>query len=270
MVQLNEVWLVDYARTAFSRSRPGEPDVQARDVFSDIRGDELLGKLLIKFFEGKLADKSIETKDIDAFTVGSAFGVWEHWSYGGKLPTFFANMDVRTSTVFMDKQCGSAAAGFNYGFLQIASGYAKTVLATGVEHLTRVPMGIKNAWIKPNLGMASKKSPYYRPQYDIMVTTDMLSTAQKLFEEEIPKFTKEDMDKFGVRAHNNTIKSQEEGWFTGGVNGGEIIPIEGHAVGNTEEKIMVDKDMAARPSTLESVAKLMPVSKPHFIKISQP
>ena len=265
MVQLNEVWLVDYARTAFSRSRPGMGD---RDVFGDIRGDELLGKLLMKFFDGKLAGKGIEKKDIDAFTVGSAFGVWEQWTYGGKLPTFFAEMDIRTSTVFMDKQCGSAAAGFNYGFLQIATGYANTVLATGVEHLTRVPMGIKNTWIKPNLGMASKKSENYRPQYDLMTTTDMLSTAQKLFEEEIPKFTKEDMDKLGVRAHNLTIKSQEEGWFTGGINGGEIIPIEGHVEGNPEEKIMVDKDMAARASTLESVAGLKPVSKPFFLKKS--
>jgi len=265
MVQLNEVWLVDYARTGFSRSRPGATE---RDVFGDIRGDELLGKLLNKFFDERLANKKVERKDIDSFTVGSAFGVWENWTYGGKLPSFFANMDTRTSTVFMDKQCGSAAAGFNYGFLQIATGYAKCALATGVEHLSRVPMGIKNTWIKPNLSMASKKSENYRPQYDVMVATDMLSTAQKLFEEEIPKFTKEDMDKFGVRAHNNTIKSQEDGWFTGGVNGGEIIPIEGHAVGNPEEKIMIDKDYAARPSNLESVAGLRPVSKPHFIKKS--
>jgi acetyl-CoA C-acetyltransferase len=263
MVELNDVWLVDYARTAFSRSRPG---AQERDVFGEIRGDELLGKLLINMFDNRLADKGIEKKDIDEFTVGSAFGVWEQWMYGGKLPTFFAEMDVRTSSVFLDKQCGSAAAGFNLGFLEIATGYSKCVLSTGVEHLTRVPLGIKNTWIKPNLAMASKKSPYYRPQYDLMVATDMLSTAQKLFEEEIPTFTKEDMDKFGVRSHNLTIKSQEEKWFTSGVNGGEIIPIEGHVEGNPDEPLMVDRDMAARKSTLESVAGLRPVSKPHFIK----
>jgi len=55
-------------------------------------------------------------------------------------------------------------------------------------------------------------------KYDVLVATDMLATAQKLFEEEIPKFTKEDMDKFGVRAHNLTIKSQEEKWFTSRIN----------------------------------------------------
>ncbi|MFX0004581.1 MAG: acetyl-CoA C-acyltransferase [Promethearchaeota archaeon] len=269
MVELNEVWLVDYARTAFSRSRPGQPE---RDVFGEIRGDELLVLLLQKMFEDKLANKGIEKKDIDEFTVGSAFGVGEHWTYGGKLPTWFAGMDVHTSSVFLDKQCGSAAAGFHLGFLEIASGYSKCVLSTGLEHLTRVPMGITNQWIRPNLSIAKKDSPFYvqkfasKGEYDLLVATDMLSTAQKLFEEEIPRFTKEDMDKFGVRSHNLTIKSQEEKFFTSGVNGGEIIPIQGHVEGNVEEPLMVDRDMAARKSTLEGVAGLRPVSKPHFVK----
>jgi len=271
MVELNEVWLVDYARTPFSRSRPGTPE---RDVFGEIRGDELLALLLKKMWETRLKDKGLVPKDIDAFTVGSAFSVGEHWTYGGKFPTWFADMDVTTSCVALDKQCGSASAGFNLGFLQIATGYVKTAMATGLEHLTRVPMGIANPWIKPNLNIGQKDSPFYvekyarKGEYDVLVGTDMLSTAQKLFEEEIPKFTKEDMDKLGVRAHNLTIKSQEEGWFTGGVNGGEIIPIEAHAEGNVEEKLMIDRDMAARKSTLEGVAKLRPVSKPHFIKKS--
>jgi len=269
MVQLNEVWLVDYARTAFSRSRPRAPE---RDVFGDVRGDELLALLLKDMLKNRLADKGIEAKDIDELTVGSAFGVGENWTYGGKMPAYYADMDVRTSAVFVDKQCGSAAAGFNLGFLEIAAGYSKCVLSTGLEHLTRVPMGIQNKWIKPNLAIGTKGSPFYierfarKGEYDVLVATDMLSTAQKLFEEEIPRFTKEDMDKLGVRAHNLTVKSQEEGWFTGGVNGGEIIPVEGHVEGNPDEKIMIDKDMAARASTLEKVAGLRPVSKPHFIK----
>jgi acetyl-CoA C-acetyltransferase len=268
-MDLNEVWLVDYARTAFSRSRPRQPE---RDVFGEIRGDELLVLLMNHMFEKRLPDKNIEKKDIDEFTVGSAFGVGEHWTYGGKLPAYFAGLDVKTSCVSLDKQCGSAAAGFNLGFLEIATGYSKCILSTGLEHLTRVPMGIQNEWIKPNLSIGTKGSKFYQDdfarkgKYDVLVATDMLSTAQKLFEMEIPKFTKEDLDKFGVRAHNLTIKSQEEGWFTSGVNGGEIVPIEGHVEGNVEEPLIVDKDMAARKSTLEGVAKLRPVSKPHFVK----
>ncbi|MHA1149982.1 MAG: acetyl-CoA C-acyltransferase [Promethearchaeota archaeon] len=272
MVELNEVWLIDYARTPFSRSRPAQPE---RDVFGEIRGDELLAMLLKNMWETRLKDKNLVPKDIEAFTVGSAFSVGEHWTYGGKFPTWFADMDVSTSCVSMDKQCGSAAAGLNLGFLQIAAGYIKCAMATGMEHLTRVPMGIANPWIKPNLNIGQKDNPLYvakyarKGEFDVLIGTDMLSTAQKLFEEEIPKFTKEDMDKFGVRAHNLTVENQEKGWFTSGVNGGEIVPIEGHVEGNIEEKVIIDKDMAARKSTLENVAKLRPVSKPHFIKKSK-
>ena len=58
---------MDYARTAFSRSRPTQPE---RDVFGEIRGDALLAELLMKFFDGKLAKKGIEKKDIEEVSIG--------------------------------------------------------------------------------------------------------------------------------------------------------------------------------------------------------
>ena len=255
-MDLKEVWLVDYARTAFSRSRPKEPE---RDVFGEIRSDVLLGTLVEKFFEQKLLDKGIEKKDIDEFTVGTAMGVYENWTYGGRLPCFIANMPVEVPALFVDRQCGSAGSGLHVGIMEIMTGYSKTCMATGVEHMTRVSM--QNDWVRPNLDMINKKSPFYRPQYDLLTTINMIQTAQKLYEEEMPAFTKEDLDKFGVRAHNLTIESQEKGWFKG-----EIIPIEGHVEGNVEEKWMVDRDMAARKSTLEKVATLPRLSNPFFLE----
>jgi acetyl-CoA C-acetyltransferase len=258
---LKECWIIDYARTAFSRSRPKQPD---RDVFGEIRSDELLANLLMKFFDEKLADKGIEKGDIEEVSVGTAMGVHEAWTYGGRLPLFLAEFPVDTSAFFIDKQCGSAGAGAAMIALEIMSGFTKVGLATGVEHMTRIPM--QNDWVKPNLKMINKKSEWYRPQYDMLTTINMLQTAQKLYEQETPHFTKEDLDKFGVRSHNLTIKSQEEGWFTSGVWGGEIIPIEGHEEGNVEEKVMIDKDQAARKSKLEKVATLPRISKPFYLE----
>jgi acetyl-CoA acetyltransferase family protein len=255
-MEMKDVWLIDYARTAFSRSRPKEPE---RDVFGEIRSDVLLGTLVEKFFEQKLLDKGIEKKDIDEFTVGTAMGVYENWTYGGRLPCFIANMPVEVPALFVDRQCGSAGSGLHVGIMEIMTGYSKICMATGVEHMTRVSM--QNDWVRPNLDMINKKSPFYRPQYDLLTTINMIQTAQKLYEEEMPAFTKEDLDKLGVRAHNLTIESQEKGWFKG-----EIIPIEGHAEGNVEEKWMVDRDMAARKSTLEKVATLPRLSNPFFLE----
>jgi acetyl-CoA C-acetyltransferase len=255
-MDLKEVWLVDYARTAFSRSRPAAPE---RDVFGEIRGDELLATLLMKFFNEKLADKGITKEDVDEITVGSAMGVGENWAYGGRNPVFLADFPFRASSVFLDKQCGSAGAGMHMGIMEIMTGFSKCVLSTGVEHMTRVAM--QNPHISPNMKIINKKSEWYRPKIDFTTTSQMLQTAQKLYEQEVPTLTKEDLDKFGVRSHNLTVENTEKGWFKG-----EIMPIEGHADGNVEEKMMIDRDMAARKSTLEGVGGLRRLSRPFYLE----
>ncbi len=259
-MNLKEVWLIDYARTAFSRSRPEQPE---RDVFGEIRGDELLARLIMKFFDGKLADKGIIKNDIEEVSVGVASGVLENWTYGGKIPLYLAGFPNKVSSFFIDKQCASAGAGMHVLAMEIMTGNTKCALATGFEHMTRV----RRIGIDPAIERyRDKNSIFYHPEYDMENSVNMLQTAQRLYEEEIPTFTKEDLDKFGVRSHNLTIKSQEENWFTSGVNGGEIIPIEGHTEGNVEEPMIVDKDMAARKSKLEVVAGLRRISTPFYLE----
>lgn len=253
-MELKETWLIDYARTAFSRSRPTQPE---RDVFGEIRGDELLGQLLSKFFDDKLASKGIEKKDIEEVSVGVAAGVLENWTYGGRVPLFLADFPYEVPSFFIDRQCGSAGSGMHVGIMEIMTGNSKCVLSTGFEHMTRV----RGKGTEPNMKVADNNSEYYRPDLDFSVVYNMLQTAQKLYEEEVPTFTKEDLDKFGVRSHNLTVKYHDEGWFKG-----EIIPIEGHAPGNIEEKMMVDRDMAARKSTLETVSQLRRISQPFFME----
>jgi acetyl-CoA acetyltransferase family protein len=254
-MNLKEVWLIDYARTAFSRSRPEQPD---RDVFGDIRGDELLANLLIKFFDGKLADKGITKKDIEEASIGIASGVLENWTYGGKIPLFLSGFPNEVSSFCIDKQCASAGVGMHTLIMNIMTGNSKRVLATGMEHMTRVRrIGIEPEWAR----FTDKNSRFYNPDIDIMNSINMLQTAQRLYEEEVPRFTKEDLDKFGVRSHNLTIKSQEDGWFKG-----EIIPIEGHVEGNLDEPLMVDRDMAARKSKLEVVSGLRKLTTPFYLE----
>jgi len=253
-MELKETWLIDYARTAFSRSRPTQPE---RDVFGEIRGDELLGQLLSKFFDDKLASKGIEKKDIEEVSVGVATGVLENWTYGGRVPLFLADFPYEVPSFSIDRQCGSAGSGMHVGIMEIMTGNSKCVLSTGFEHMTRV----RGKGTEPNMKVADKNSEYYRPDLDFAVVYNMLQTAQKLYEEEVPTFTKEDLDKFGVRSHNLTVKYHDEGWFKG-----EIIPIEGHAPGNIEEKMWVDRDMAARKSTLETVSQLRRLSQPFFME----
>ena len=254
-MQTKEVWLIDYVRTPFSRSRPDQPE---RDVFGEIRGDELLADLLIKFFDEKLANKAIRKDDIEEASIGIATGTLENWTYGGKIPLYLAGFPNKISSFMIDKQCASAVAGMHALIMHIMTGNSKVGLATGFEHMTRVRrVGIDPEWER----LSNPDSKYYRPELDIMNSINMLQTAQRLYEEEVPRFTKEDLDRFGVRSHNLTIKSQEEGWFKG-----EIIPIRGHAEKNIDEPIMVDRDMAARKSKLEVVSQLPRISTPFYLE----
>jgi acetyl-CoA acetyltransferase family protein len=251
---LKEVYLVDFARTAFSRSRPTQPE---SDVFGEIRGDELLAQLLMKFFDGRLADKGIEKKNMEEVSVGTATAVLENWTYGGRTPLFLANFPYEVPSFTIDRQCGSAGSGMHVNIMEIMTGNIKCALATGFEHMTRV----RGKGVDPNTSTANKNSQFYRPDLDLTTTFNMLQTAQKLYEEEVPTFTKEDLDKFGVRSHNLAVKSHEDGFFKG-----EIIPIEGHVSGNVEEKMIVDRDMNPRKSTLEAVSALRRLSTPFYLE----
>ena len=74
---MRDVVIVGYLRTAQSRSRPNDPP---RDWFHKLRADDLLARLLPE----TIKRTGIKAEEIDDFIVGSAMGVNEQWSYGGR------------------------------------------------------------------------------------------------------------------------------------------------------------------------------------------
>jgi acetyl-CoA acyltransferase len=243
---MREVVIAGYLRTAQSRSRPTDP---ARDWFCKLRADELLAKLLPELVKRT----GIDAKEIDDFLVGSAMGVSEQWTYGGRNPIFLANLPETISAKFVDQQCGSAMAGIHVGFMEIAQDFADIVMVGGMEHMTRVPMGgalVDRGVIAPNMTLFMDPSYLH---WEMMTAMNMGLTAEKLFSQ--TDFTKEDMDRWGVRSHQYAAKAQEEGFFNG-----EILPIEAEQGDGTT--MIVDKDQAVRgDATLEGMADLKPAFK---------
>ncbi|MBW1700974.1 MAG: acetyl-CoA C-acetyltransferase [Deltaproteobacteria bacterium] len=243
---MREVVIAGYLRTAQSRSRPRDP---ARDWFCKMRGDELLAKLLPELIKGS----GIEPKEVDDFIVGCATAVGEQWSYGGRFPIFQANLPETLPAKFIDQQCGSAMACIHVGFMEIAQGFADIVLTGGYEHMTRIPMGgytVDRGLIAPNMTLFADPAHLH---WDMMTVLNMGLTAEKLFSQ--TDFTKEEMDRWGVRSHDLAAKAQAEGFFES-----EIMPIE--AVQDDGTVITVDKDQAVRQdATLEGMADLKPAFK---------
>jgi acetyl-CoA acyltransferase len=243
---MKEVVIAGYLRTAQSRSRPNDP---ARDWFCKMRGDELLSKLLPEV----IRRTGIEPKEIDDFLVGCSTAVGEQWAYGGRLPIFQANLPETIPAKFLDQQCGSSMACIHVGFMEIATGFADIVLAGGYEHMTRLPMGgytRDKGLVAPNLTLFLH--PSYK-HWDMMTTVSMGLTAEKLFSH--TDFTREDMDRWGVRSHQKASKAQADGYFAG-----EILPVEAEQADGTV--MMVDEDQSIRgDATLDGMAGLKPTFK---------
>jgi len=244
---MRKVVIAGYLRTAFSRSRPNDP---ARDWFHRLRTDELLARLL-----PELIDRTgIKAEEVDDFIVGSAYGVSEQWTYGGRLPLFLANLPEKIPSKFIDQQCGSSMACIHMGFMEIAMGFADIIMVGGMEHMTRVPMGgpLKEKGIV-SLNPGLFKDPVYS-HWDIHTSTNMGLTAEKLFRQR--GITKEEMDSWGARSHQMASKAQREGFFKN-----EILPVE--AVQADGKILTVDRDQAVREdATFEGMKDLKPAFKP--------
>ena len=240
---MNEVVVAGYLRTAQSRSRPNDP---GRDLYSKIRADELLAQLM-----PALVDRvGIEPVEIDDFIVGTANGVGEQHSFGGRFPIFLANFPETIAAKFVDQQCGSSMAAIHIGFMEIAMKLADIIMVAGAEHMTRVPMGGSTedrGLVAPNLQLF--KNPKYA-RWDMMNSMNMGMTAEKLLKQ--TDFSRQDMDKWALRAHQLAAKSQKEAFFDG-----EIFPIE--APQQDGSTLTVKTDQAVRADTsLESLANLKP------------
>jgi acetyl-CoA acyltransferase len=165
-----------------------------------------------------------------------------------------ANFPETIPAKFVDQQCGSAMACIHMGFLEIASDFADIVLVGGIEHMTRVPMGgamVEKGAITLNEKLFTGES--YK-HWDMETVINMGFTAEKLFS--LRDFTKEDMDRWGVRAHQLATKALKEGFFKG-----EILPIEAEQADGTT--MVVDRDQAIREdASMESMVDLKPAYKP--------
>lgn len=135
--------------------------------------------------------------------------------------------------------------------MEIATGFADIVLAAGMEHMTRVPMGL--TLFEKNV-ISLNDHLYTENRYkhwDIEIALNMGLTAEKLVSQ--TSFTREDMDNWGARSHQRAARALKEGFFKG-----EILPVEAkQADGST---MIVDRDQAIRENvTLEGMSTLRPV-----------
>ncbi|MGC8562009.1 MAG: acetyl-CoA C-acetyltransferase [Thermoplasmata archaeon] len=237
----NEVYIVYYKRTAFSRSRPNDP---SKDAFNNIRMDEALAELM----KDSIKETGVKHREINDVILGSALQVGENWMYGGRQPVLLAGFPVEVPAMALDRACSSSLNALTIGAMEIMTGNSEMVLAGGMEHMTHVPLG-DNPMVSPNLKLLLR--PEYL-KYDMKTGFYMGLTAEKLAA--LKGIKRDEMDQFAYESQTRASKAQDEGYFKG-----EILPIEVESEGEIK---VVDKDQSIRKdSSVEQMRKLPPAFK---------
>jgi len=250
---MKEVFIVEYARTPFSRARPRNPE---RDAFSEIPGGRLVAETLNNIIDVRLQGK-IKREEVDQVMMGLCNNFGDNFSLSGRLADFYAKFPNKIPAISIDQQCGSGMTAIQHGFMSIKLGYEDIVIATAFEHQTREPMH-NNPHIKIDTAIADSSSRWYNPDFDLACSLVMIQTAQKLFEMRIDQFSKQDLDQYGVRSHNLAEKYLKAGYFKD-----EIIPVLGHMEGDISQELLVEHDLAIREgANLEETQKTPAISKP--------
>jgi acetyl-CoA C-acetyltransferase len=125
----------------------------------------------------------------------------------------------------VDRQCGSSQQALQFAAQAVMSGTMDVVIASGVESMTRVPMGLSVA-LPAKEGFGQPKSPrmedrYPNIQFSQFMGAEMMAEKYGL--------TKDQLDEFGYTSHQRAIAATQGGAFKD-----EIVAIDGlDAEGNT-------------------------------------
>ena len=143
----------------------------------------------------------------------------------------------------VDRQCGSSQQALHFAAQGVMAGVYDVVVASGVEVMTRVPMGSSIADGKYGYPFGPKVGQRYEPAGGLVpqgISAELIAEKWDL--------SREDLDTYGARSQQFALRATEEGRFEN-----EIIPVMG------AEGEMVTRDEGIRPDTTpESLAKLKP------------
>lgn len=234
----HDVCMVYYKRTAFSRSRPREPD---RDEFNSLRMDTALSLLI----RDAVDSTGVRPEDIGDVITGCAYQRDENWTFGGRHPVFLAHLPYTVPSMAVDRACSSSLNALSIGAMEIMTGNADVVLAGGFEHMTHIPR------LSNKLCDALLEDDTYS-EYDMRVGYHMGLTAEKLAG--LSGVNRQAMDEFALRSHRLASAAYDDGYMAG-----EILPVEISIKGGGR---VVNRDQSLRPDTsLEQLASLPPAFK---------
>ena len=164
-----------------------------------------------------------------------------------------AGIPVEVPATTINVLCGSGLHCVNLAAKLIANGEADTIVAGGMENMSKAPYLLYNARFGYRMGAAMMDDALLRDAlHDAFGGYHMGITAENIAEEW--GLTRQQLDEFAAWSQNKCEKARAEGKFKD-----EIVPVE---VKKKKETILFDTDEGPRDGvTVESLSKLRPAFK---------
>ena len=204
--------IAGYVRSPFTMARKG--------ALIDVKPVNLLAEVV----KSLVAKSKINKDDVEDIVVGCAFQVGEQCFNIGKLVTFLADMNIKTSGMTVDRWCGSSMEAIHIAAGKISMGSGKVFICGGVESMSRVKTGFDPV----PYPFTKKENPHV---YFAMGTT--AENVAKKF-----NILRKEQQEFAISSHLKADRAQKDGKFNE-----EIVPIgecktDGNIrPGTTQEKL---------------------------------
>jgi acetyl-CoA acyltransferase len=230
-----EAVIVEAVRTAVGRRNGRLKDWHPVDLLA-----EVLSKLVQR--------TGIDAGLVEDVIVGCVSQVGEQSLNVGRNALLAAGFPETVPGTTVDRQCGSSQQAIHFAAQGVISGAYDVVIASGVESMTRVPMGSSYA-----NGPGAPFGSRMLRRYDNGLVPQGISAeliAQKW------ELTREELDAFSLESHRRAARATAEGRFRS-----QIVPVE---VKNEDGTTSIfDQDEGIRTDTsMEKLAGLKPAFKP--------
>ena len=227
-----DAYIIDAVRSPIGR-RNGS--------LSEIRSEELAAQVM----NGLVDRLDVDPAEIEDVQMGCVTQVGEQALNVGRQAVLVAGWPETVAASTVDRQCGSSLqAAFN-GAAAVQAGHLDLVVAAGVEHMTRVPMGSNLG--DAGWGAVNEKIGERWPIVPQGISAEVIAEEWGL--------SREDLDAYSLESHRRAVTAIDEGRFVH-----EIVPVEVHAAGAAV--LFAVDETPRRDTSLEKLASLQPAFKP--------
>jgi acetyl-CoA acyltransferase len=226
--ELQEVFFVDGARTAFGRA--GE-----KGFFWRTRADDMAVKVVRELMR---RSPTLPPERVDDVVLAATAQVGDQGLTLGRDVALLAGLPSTVPGFAVDRMCAGALTAITAGAGEIAMGAADVVVAGGVEHMGHHPMGAEVDF-----------NPRFIAERIVEQSAAVMGETAENLHDRFPHLTKEDADRYALHSQQKAALAWQDG-----VMHETVVPM---AVFTEQGWTVADRDEFLRPdTTLEGLAEL--------------